>query len=83
MIEKACVVQMDYGGYTETRTLYVALLAGCNMITGTLALTALIALIPAGPKPVTIQPEGMARFVLKEWRKAGLARGKSHLLRSS
>jgi len=28
VIEKACDVQMDYGGYTETRTLYVAHLAG-------------------------------------------------------
>jgi len=43
------------------------------MILGKPALTALNALIPAGPKPVTIQPEGMARFVLQEWRKAGLA----------
>jgi len=64
---------MDYGGYTETRTLYVAHLAGWNMILGKAALTALNALIPAGPKPVTFQPEGMARFALKEWRKAGLA----------
>jgi len=39
------------------------------------ALTALNALIPAGPKPVTIQPEGMGHFALKEWRKAGLATG--------
>jgi len=75
MIEKACDVQMDYGGYTETRTLYVAHLAGWDMILGKPALTALNALIPAGPKPVTIQPEGMARFALKEWRKAGLAMG--------
>jgi len=75
MIEKACVVQMDYRGYTETRTLYLALLAGWDMNLGKPALTALNALIPAGPKPVTIQPEGMARFALKEWRKAGLATG--------
>jgi len=45
------------------------------MILGKPAPTALNALIPAGPKPVTIQPEGMARFALKEWRKAGLAMG--------
>jgi len=45
------------------------------MILGKPALTALNALIPAEPKPVTIQPEGMARFALKEWRKAGLAMG--------
>jgi len=45
------------------------------MILGKPALTALNALIPAGPKPVTIQPEGMARFTLKECRKAGLATG--------
>jgi len=45
------------------------------MILGKPALTALNALIPAGSKPVTIQPEGMARFVLREWREAGLATG--------
>jgi len=66
---------MDYGAYTETRMLYVAHLAGWDMILGKPAVTALNALIPAGPKPVTIQPEGMARFALKEWRKAGLATG--------
>jgi len=75
VIEKACDVQMDYGGYTETGTLYVAHLAGWDMILGKLALTGLNALIPAGPKPLTIQPEGMARFARKEWRKAGLATG--------
>jgi len=66
---------MDYGGNIETRTLYVAHLAGWDMILGKLALIALNGLILAGPKPVTIQPEGMARFALKEWRKAGLATG--------
>jgi len=58
-----------------TRTLYIAHVAGWDMILGKPALTALNALIPAGPKPVTIPPEGMARFALKEWRKAGLATG--------
>jgi len=75
VIEKACDVQMDYEVYTETRTLYVTHLAGWDMILGQPALTALNALMPAGPKPVTIQPQGMARFALKEWRKAGLATG--------
>jgi len=75
VIEKACDVQMDYGGYTETRTLYLAHLAAWDMILGKPALTALNALIPAGPKLVTIQPEGMACFALKEWRKTALAMG--------
>jgi len=75
VIEKACDLQMDYGGYKETRTLYVAHLAGWDMILYKPALIALNALIPAGPKPVTFQPEGMARCALKEWRKAGLATG--------
>jgi len=75
VIEKACDVQMDYRRYTETRTLYVAHLAGWDKILGKPALTALNGLIPAGPKPVTIQPEGMARLVLKEWRKVGVAMG--------
>jgi len=55
--------------------LYVAHLADWDMILCKPALTALNALIPAGLKPVTIQPEGIARFALKEWRKAGLATG--------
>jgi len=52
--EKACDVQMDSGGYIEARTLYVAHLAGWDMILSKPALTALNILIPAGPKPVTI-----------------------------
>jgi len=75
MIFKECDVQMDYGGYTETRTLNVAHLAGWDMILAKPALIALNALIPAGPKPVTIQPAGMAYFALKEWKKAGFATG--------
>ena len=66
---------MDYGRYTETRTFYVAHLVGWDLILGKAALTALRALIPAGPKPVTIQGKGMVRFARKEWRKAGLATG--------
>jgi len=66
---------MNYEGYTETRRLYLAHRAGWDMILSKAALTALNALIPAGPKPVTNQPEGMAHFVRKEWRKAGLATG--------
>jgi len=75
VIEKSCDVPMDYGGYTETRTLYIAHLAGWDMILGKPVLTALNALIPAGPKPVTVQPKGMAHFARKEWRKAGLGMG--------
>jgi len=66
VIETVCDVQMDYEAYTETRMLYVAHLAGWDMILGKLVLPALNALIPAGPKPVTVQPEGMALFLLKE-----------------
>jgi len=66
---------MDCKGYTKTRTLYVVDLVGWDMILGKPVLTALNALIPAGPKPVTIQPEGIARFTHKELRKAGLATG--------
>jgi len=43
------------------------------MILGNLVLTALNTLISAGPKPVTIQLEGIACFALKEERKARLA----------
>jgi len=75
VIEKACDVQMHYGGYTETRTLYVAYHAGWHIILGKPALSALNTLNPAGLKPVTIQPEGIAPFALKELRKAGLPTG--------
>ena len=71
----ACIVQIDCGGYTDTRMGYVSHLASWDMILGKAALTALNVLILAGPKAVTIQPEGMACFALKEWRKAGLAMG--------
>jgi len=47
MIEKACDVQMDYGEYTETRTLYLAHLAGWDMILGQPVLAALNTIIPA------------------------------------
>jgi len=73
VIEKPCDDRMDYGGYTETRTLYIAHFAGWDMILRKSALTALNALIPAGPKPVTIQPEGMGPFALMECRNVGLA----------
>jgi len=75
VIEKACDVQMYYGGYTETRTLNVAHLAGWDMVLCELAVTALNDLIPPGPRPVTIQTEGMAHFALKEWRKVCVATG--------
>jgi len=54
VIEKACDIQMDNGGYTETKMLYVAHLADWDIFLGKPTLTALNALIPAGPKPVTI-----------------------------
>jgi len=66
VIEKACDVQIDYRGYTETRTLCVAHLVGWDMKLGKPGLTARNALIPAGPKPVTIQLEEMVCFALKE-----------------
>ena len=40
MIEKAGDVQMDYRGYMQTRTLYVAHLAAWDMILGKPVLTA-------------------------------------------
>jgi len=67
VIEQACDIQMDYQGYTETRTLYVAHLAGWDMILCNAVCIALNAVIPAAPKPITIKPEGMACFAYKEW----------------
>jgi len=39
------------------------------------ALTVLMALIPAEPKPISIQPKAMTRITVKEWRKGGLGSG--------
>jgi len=72
-MEMECDFQIDYGGYTETRTIYVAHLTAWDMVIGKTVPTVLNALIPAGLKPVTIQPEGITRFAVKEWRKGGLA----------
>jgi len=82
LIEKACDVQIDYRGYTEIRTLYVAHLAGWDMILGKPALTPLNALILAGPKPVTIQPKRWHALHLRNGERQGLLRGKSYLLHS-
>jgi len=38
VIEKACDVQLNYRGYTETRMIYVVHLAGWDMILGKPAL---------------------------------------------
>jgi len=73
VVEKACDVQMDYGGYTETRILYVVQPSGRVIFLNKAVLTALNALFPAGPKPVIIQPEGMACFPRKESGRAGRA----------
>jgi len=75
VIEKARDIQIDYAGYTKTRTLYVAHLAGWDMILGKPALTTLNNFIPVGTKLVTIHPEGRTHFALKEWRNASLAIG--------
>jgi len=75
VIENVYDVQMDYRGHTETRMLCVAHLTCWDVILGKPVLTVLNPLIPTGPKPVTIQPEGLAHFALKEWRKAGFAIG--------
>jgi len=73
MIEKVCDVQIDYRRYTKTRTFYIAHLAGWDKILDNLVITVLRTLIPAGPKAVTIQPEEMVCFALKECIKGGLA----------
>jgi len=73
--EKACDIQVDYRAYTEIRMLHVVHLTDWDMILCKLALTALNTLILAKPKSSTIQPKGMVRFALKEWRKAGVAAG--------
>jgi len=66
VMEKVWDVQMDYGGDTEAKTLYVVHLAGWHMILGRPELSARNILTPVGPKLRTIQHKGMARFTLKE-----------------
>ena len=67
-VDKTCEVELNWGGYGETRTFYVAHLSGCDMILGKPALQPVRATIPAGTAPVTIQAPGIDRFPLRMWR---------------
>ena len=67
-INKSCKINLNWLGYTEIRTFYVAHLSGWDLILGEPALTSINAVISAGKSPVTIQPAGMERFTLTAWK---------------
>jgi hypothetical protein len=69
-IDKTCEIKLNWNGYEETRTFYVAHLSSWDLILGQPALESVKAIIPAGQNPVTIQPDGMQRFALTPWRGA-------------
>ena len=58
-VDKTCDVELNWGGYEETRMFYVAHLSGWDMILGKPALQDVRTTISAGRTPVTIQPAGM------------------------
>jgi hypothetical protein len=68
-IDKECTIQLDWMGYLEKRTFYVAHLSGWDMILGEPALSSVKALIPATKEAVTIQPPNMQRFPLTVWQR--------------
>jgi len=82
VIEKVYDVQMDYGRYMETRTLYVAHLAGWDMILGKPVLTALNALIPADQTLLPSNLKGWDASHSRNEGRQGLLWGKLHLLHS-
>ena len=63
-VDKTCEVELNWGGYEETRKFYVGHLSGWDMILGKPALQDVRATISAGTAPVIIQPPGMDRFPL-------------------
>jgi len=58
-IDKTYEVEINWMGYVETRTFYVAHLASWDLILGQPGLESVRAAIPAEQNPVTIQPNGM------------------------
>ena len=78
-VDKTCEVEINWGGFEETRMFYVAHLTGWDMILGKPALQDVRAPISAGTAPVTIQPPGMDRFPLRRWRGTRVTDQKSDL----
>ena len=66
-VVKTCEVELNWGGFEETRMFYVAHLSGSHMILGKPALHDVRATISVGTAPVTIQPPGRDRFPLRMW----------------
>ena len=58
-VGKTCDVEINWGGFEETRMFYVGHLSGWDMILGKPALQDVRTTISAGRTPVTIQPAGM------------------------
>ena len=67
-VGKTCDVEINWGGFEETRMFYVAHLSGGDMILRKPALQDVRATISAGTAAVTIQTPGMDRFPLRMWR---------------
>ena len=64
MIDKECTIQLDWMGYVEERTFYVAHRSGWDMILVEPASNAVNAQISASKEPVTIQASNMQQFLL-------------------
>ena len=79
IVDKACEVELNWGGCEGTRMFNEAYLSRWHMILGKPALQDVRATISAGTAPVTIQPLGMNRFPLRMWRENRVTDQKSDL----
>ena len=61
-IDKECTIQLDWIGYLEEDTFYVAHLSGWDMILAEPALSTANAQISSSKEPVTMQPPNMQCF---------------------
>jgi len=61
------IVQLDWLGYLEERTMLVAALKDWDVILGSPALRNMKAVINMGTMTVSIQPPEQARFILQQW----------------
>ena len=68
-IDKECTIRLNWIGYLEEHTFYVAHLSEWDIIIGELALSAVKAQISASKEPVPIQPPNVQRFPLIVWQR--------------
>ena len=78
-VNKTCELELNWGGFVETRMFHVAHHSSWDMILKKPAIQDVRVTISAGTAPVPIQPPGMDRFPLRMWRGNGVTDQKSDL----